>query len=153
MNLHRLCGSGFSLLLWAFPAKSCHFGVNWPTTLCENKDGVHFFTLKFECHNRYSKLLLCNSENCDIAWCNKKQFRMGLLCFFLITKSCFFSKKQKNRIYTNRWVVFLKKTGFSQPRLSFNPFCDFPLITRSGTCHVTIRLMTLRITGIWTRKN
>jgi len=31
------------------------------------KDGVHFFTLKFEWHNRYNKLLLCNSENNDIA--------------------------------------------------------------------------------------
>ena len=29
-----------------------HFGVNWPTTLCEHKDGVHFFTLNFECHNK-----------------------------------------------------------------------------------------------------
>jgi len=38
---------------------------------CENKNGVHFFTLKFKCHNRYKKLSLCNSENGDIAWCNK----------------------------------------------------------------------------------
>jgi len=48
-------------------AKSYHFGVNWPATLCENKDGAHFFTLKFECHNRYNKLLLCNFEDGDIA--------------------------------------------------------------------------------------
>jgi len=30
--------------------------VNWPATLRENKDGLHFFTLNFECHCRYSKL-------------------------------------------------------------------------------------------------
>jgi len=27
--------------------KLYHLGVNWPTTLCENKAGVHFFTLSF----------------------------------------------------------------------------------------------------------
>jgi len=48
-------------------AKPYQFGVNGPTTLCENKDGVYFFNLKFECHNRYNKSLLCNSENGDIA--------------------------------------------------------------------------------------
>ena len=31
-----------------------------------NKDGVHFYTLNFECHNRYNKLLLFNSENGNI---------------------------------------------------------------------------------------
>jgi len=29
--------------------------------------------------------------------------------------------------------LFFKKTGVSQPRSSFNPFCDFSLIARSGT--------------------
>jgi len=37
-----------------------HFVVNWPTTLCENKDGVYFFTLNFECHNRNNKLSVWN---------------------------------------------------------------------------------------------
>ena len=45
-------------------------GVNWPITLCENKGGVHFFTLNFDCQSRYNKLL-CSSENGDIARCNK----------------------------------------------------------------------------------
>jgi len=35
------------------------------------KKGLHFFTLNFECDNRYDKPLLCNSENSDIAWWNK----------------------------------------------------------------------------------
>jgi len=63
-----LCERSFFLFAVRMLAKPYHFGVNWPTTLCENEDGVHFFTLKFECHNRYNKLLLCNAENGDIAW-------------------------------------------------------------------------------------
>jgi len=47
----------------------------------------HFFTFNFECHNRYSKLLLCNYENGDIAWCNKNNTECGF---------CVFSKKNKN---------------------------------------------------------
>ena len=58
---------------WLFSVCCAHacqvitFGVNLPTTLCENKDGVDLFTLNFKYHNRYNKLLLCNSENGDIA--------------------------------------------------------------------------------------
>jgi len=71
MKPQSLCESDFSLFAARILAKPYHFGVNWPTTLCENKDAVHFFTLKFECHNRYNKLLLCNSASGDIAWCKK----------------------------------------------------------------------------------
>jgi len=67
VKLQSLCGSGFSLFAVRVLAKPYNFGVNWPTTLCENKDGVHFFTLNFECNSSYNKLLLCNSENGDIA--------------------------------------------------------------------------------------
>jgi len=58
----KLCGTGFSV----FCAHACQAQL---TTLW-NKDGVHFFTLNFECHNKYKKLLF-NFENDDIAWCNK----------------------------------------------------------------------------------
>jgi len=66
----RVCvGVAFLCLLSAVRtlAKSYHFGVNLPKTLCENNDGVHIVTLKFKCHNRYNKLLLCNSGYDDIA--------------------------------------------------------------------------------------
>ena len=66
MKLQSLCGNGFSLFAVRILAKLYHFGVNWPK-LFKNKDGVHSFTLKFECHNRYNKLLLCNSEKNDLA--------------------------------------------------------------------------------------
>ena len=55
----------------------CAFLPNFTTLewidqqLYENKDGVHFFTLGFECHERYNKLLLGDSQNGDIAWFNK----------------------------------------------------------------------------------
>jgi len=58
--------SGFSLFAVRILAKHYHFGVNWPITLCENKEGVHFFTLQLECHNRKNKLLSCGSANGDI---------------------------------------------------------------------------------------
>jgi len=63
----QLCRSGFSLFAVHMLAKPYHFGVNRPARLRENKDELHFFSLNFECHNRYNKLLLCNSENGDIA--------------------------------------------------------------------------------------
>ena len=70
MNLQSLCGNGVSLFAVRILAKPYHFGVSWPK-FCKNKDMVHFFTLQFEWHNRYNKLLLCKSGNNDIAWCNK----------------------------------------------------------------------------------
>jgi len=45
VKLQSLCGSCFSLFAVGILAKLCRLGVNWPTTLCENKDGVHLCTL------------------------------------------------------------------------------------------------------------
>jgi len=42
MKLQSLCGNGFSLFAVSMLAKPYYLGVNWPTTLRENKDGVHF---------------------------------------------------------------------------------------------------------------
>jgi len=53
----------------------------------------------------------------------------------------FFKEQNQNGLRQTGGLLFLKKTGFSQPWLSFNPFCDFPLIVRSGTSHVTISLI------------
>ena len=104
MKLQSLCGSGFSLFAVRMLAKPYHLGVNWPTTHCKIKDGVHFFTLNFECHNRYNKLLLCDSESGDIVWWNKNNSEWGFSVFFAKqTKSLLLFKK------TKKWG-FLKKT-------------------------------------------
>jgi len=109
VKLQSLSGNCISLFAVRVLAKSYHCGVNWPTTLCKNKNGVHFFTLIFECHNRYNKLLLCNSENGDIACCNKNN-SVGF-CVFLKKEHkpvSFQKEKQKNsdKEQKNRWVVF-----------------------------------------------
>ena len=120
VKLQGLCWSGFSVFAVRALAKRYHFEVNWPTTLCENKDGVHFFNLKFECHNRYNKLLLCNSENGDIAWCNKA-IPNGVFVFP--------KKGQKNVSFhknKNRWVVLLKD-GFFSTLIVFQSFVWFYL--------------------------
>ena len=85
-------------------AKLYHLGLNWPTTLCKNKDGVHFFTRNFECDNRYNKLLLCNSENGDIAWCNKNNSE----CFFPFS----LKKEQNLALKKTKNPFFLEKNGF-----------------------------------------
>jgi len=54
VKLQSLCGNGFSLFAVRILAQPYHFGVNLPT-ICEKKYGVHFFTLKFEWHNRDNK--------------------------------------------------------------------------------------------------
>jgi len=74
-----LCGSGFSLSAVCMFIDQQH---------CDNKDGVHFFTLTFECHNRYK---LCNSANGDTARRNKNNSEWGLGDFSK-KKFCFFSK-------------------------------------------------------------
>ena len=107
MKLQSLCGNSFGML-----AKPYHVRVNWPTTLCKNKYEVHFFTLNFECHNRYNKLLLCNSENGDIAWCNTNNSEFFSVFLKTRTKSCFFRKKRfffqkktKKRVFLNPGAV------------------------------------------------
>jgi len=67
VKLQNLCGTGFSLFAVRDLSTPYHFGANRQTTLCENKDGIHVFTLRFQCHSRYIKLLLCDSENGGIA--------------------------------------------------------------------------------------
>jgi len=67
VKLQRLCASDFSLFAARILAKLYYFGVNRPKTLCENKDGVHFFTLKLECHNSYNNLFMCDSVNGNFA--------------------------------------------------------------------------------------
>jgi len=101
---------GFSLLAGRRLAKPYHFGVNWPTTPCENKNGVHSFALNFECHTRHNKLFLCNTENVDIAWSNKKQFRMGFCVLKKRTETSFF---QKINFFLKTGGFFFK-LGFSQ---------------------------------------
>jgi len=84
----------------------------------QNKDGVHFFTLEFEWHNRYNKLLLCNSENNDIAWCNQKTIKNKVFPFSLKKEQNLvsFQITQKKRFFF--WKTggcFFLNPGFSQP--------------------------------------
>jgi len=68
MKLQGLCGSGLSLFAVRILAKLYNFEVNWQQQLAKTKkDGVHFFTLKLECHNSCNNLLLYDSANGDIA--------------------------------------------------------------------------------------
>jgi len=122
VKLQRLCGSGLSLFAVRILAKPYYFGVNWPTTLWENKDGPHFFILKFECHNTYDKLLLCTSENGYIA-SGSKTIQNGVFVFFFKEKRpvCFQENQKLGFKRKPRLVVFSKKRFF-QPWLSFNPF-------------------------------
>jgi len=77
---------------------------------------VHFFTLNFECHNRYNKLSMCSPENGDIAWCNKNNSKWGFSVFRKRrTKTCFLIKKQKNVFFKTKnlgGLFFLKKSWF-----------------------------------------
>jgi len=162
VKLQSLCVIGFSLFAVSIFAKPLHLSELTNNTL-RNKDGVHFFTLKFECHNRYNKLLVRNSASGDIAWCNKNnsQFTMGFLRFSSKrTKTCFF-KENKKPGYKKA-----KNGFFSTLIISFNPFCDFPLIARTGASHYqfdwmcathleekSLVMKNLITVGIWIRKN
>ena len=81
---------------WLFSvccAHSCQALPLWSeltNNTLRKKDGVHFFSLKFECHNRYNKLLLCNSANDSIAWCNENNSEWVLFSF-LKNKDLFLS--------------------------------------------------------------
>ena len=72
-----------------------------------------------------------------------KQYRMGLLCF-LITKTCFLKKNKKKRSIKTKnvsgLIFFEKKNGFFSTLIIPRSFCDFPLITQSGTSNITISL-------------
>ena len=109
-----LCVNGVSLFAVRILAKPYHFGVNWPK-ICENKDGVHFFTLKIEWHNRYNKLLLCILKimilHDAIKTIKNKVFPFSLkkeqnLVYLKKTKTRFFFKQKQMGCF------FLKKNGF-----------------------------------------
>ena len=81
-----------------------------------------FFTLKFKCHDRYNKLLLCDSENGDIAWCNKNNSEWEFCVFLKKNKCLFFFKNTKKfalKKTKNRWVVFF----FEKKQVFLNPDC------------------------------
>jgi len=82
VKLQSLCGSGFSLFAVRIFANSYHFGVNWQKTHSKNRDGVNFFTLIFECHNRYNKLWLCNFLKMVILHDAVKIIESGFFCAF-----------------------------------------------------------------------
>ena len=122
--------------------------------------GLHFFTLKFECHNWHYKMLVYNSASGHVAWCNKNNSQWGFCVFFQRTKPISFQKNKK--------PVLKKIQGFSQPWLFFNPFLWFSLdrtiwsksrhyqFGRVCAAHLewkSLVMKKLRTTGIWIRKN
>jgi len=107
----------FSFFALRVLAKRYHFAANRPTTLYESKDGIHLFTLKFECHHWYNKLILCNSEICDIAWCNKNNAKWGFYVSFF--------KKNNNLLLfrINKKIGLKKLVGCSFLMFFLNPDC------------------------------
>ena len=107
-----------------------HFGVNWPTTLSKNKDGVHFFTLNFQCHNRYNKLLAyCVIQEILILHDATKTIQKWVFVLFLQIriKTCLIKKNKK-------WV-FLNSGGEWQGEISLCQLtgiseCDFTIQER-----------------------
>jgi len=59
----------------------------------------------------------------------------------MVAKSYFSANLAENGKKPGFWKSAFLKTGVPQPWLSFNLLCDFPLIARSGTCHVTISVV------------
>jgi len=92
-----LCGSGFSLSAVCTLAKPYHLGENLPTTLCENKNGVHFFTPDL------NAIIGIKSNYCVI-------LKMVILhdAIQTIQNSVFFSKKNKN--------LFIKKNRIKKTK-------------------------------------
>ena len=129
VKLQSLWESGISQFAVRVLAKPYHFGVNWPATLCENKDGVHFFTLKFECHNRYSKLLLCTSGNGDIAWWTTTIYNGVFVYVKKTNKNLFLFKKTKKSDENKQKTggLFFFKNGFFSTLIVFQSFLWFAL--------------------------
>jgi len=123
----------------AFLCLQCAFLPSF-TTL-ERADQLHFAKTKMYISllSNYNAIIAITSYCCVILQMLMlhnaiKTIQNG--AFVLFWNLFFF----KNWIWNNRRVGF-KKTFFSQPWLSFNFFCDFPLIALSGTSHFTISLI------------
>jgi len=138
VKLQSLCGNGFSPCAVCVFAKPHHIGMNWPTTLWKQR-WVHFFIIIFECHNRYDKLL-CDSENGDIAWCNKNNSEWGFSVFHRKKNETLFlfEKPPKKRFFLNsqknRWVgLFQKRKRVFLNPAATPPWSNFPLFLTSET--------------------
>jgi len=137
------------VLEWLFCvccAQSCQALPLWSELtnhILRNRDGVHFFTLKFECHNRYNKSLVCNSASGNSAWCNKNNSEWGFRIFLKQQKPISFQKKLKTRIKKEQKVRF-----FLNPDYLSTFFCDFPFIARSGVSYGPVWLGVRRTPGV-----
>ena len=70
-----------------------------------------------------------------------KTIQNGIFVFFIKEQKPVSFQKSKNIRIKKQVGCFFKTTDFSQSWLPFNPLGDFPLITRSGTSHVIIRMV------------
>jgi len=72
-----------------------------------------------------------------------KQYRMGLLCRFFNNKNLFHLKKRKRIKKTKKqedWFS-VKQDGFFSTLIISQSVCDFSLLARSRTGHITISLI------------
>ena len=120
--------------------------------------------------NRYNKLLLCNSENGDIAWWNENNSNRVFACFFKERKPVSFQKNKKNRMkkkQKNRWGVFFKKRFFFSILIVLQSFLWFSLdrtiwnksrhyqfdwVCATHLEYKSLVLKNVRIACIWIRK-
>ena len=117
--------------------------AHWPTTLWENKYEVHFFTLKFECHNRYNSYYCVILHVVILHNAIKTIQNVFCVCFKEPKPVSLKKKKKKNWIKQKQTTQegWVKKCFLFNPDYLWILFCDFPLIARSGTSHVTISLI------------
>jgi len=122
----------------------------------------YFFHLKFEGHSRYNESLLCNSENGDIAWCNKNNLEWGFRVFWKSAKAYFFKKNGLKK------QVFFFKGEFFSTLIVFQSFLwlffdrtiwnkwghyQFDCVCAAHLEYRSLVMKKLRINGIWIRKN
>jgi len=92
-----MCWSGSSLSAVCMLAKPYHFGVNWPTTLCENKDG--YISLPTDLNDLIGiKSCYCVILKMVILHDATKTIQNRGFCVFFLKKEhspVFISKKQK----------------------------------------------------------
>jgi len=67
VKVQSLCASGFSLYAVHMLAKPYDLGVNTKKNFLRKQRWGTLLYPQFRMHNRYNKLLPCNSENGDIA--------------------------------------------------------------------------------------
>ena len=145
MSNGRVCVRvGFSLFSLCVLAQPYQFGVEWIDQQHFAKTKMGYISLP----SNLNAIIYITSHYCVILKMvilhgPIKTIQQGFLCLFLKKiKNVFFQnpKKKDLKNKTPMWIAFFRPFFF-QPWSSSVLFCDFPLVTRSGTSHVTISLI------------